>query len=287
MVFFQLISESFLIYFHFFVFNFIIQSTLHLFNKADRQQSYIDQITDDDSTTTSDEEKESSEEDEPLEEKEKPITKKLINIDFQLDNDYNPYYTSCSNIVTYSNGEKKEFESLNDFIEYFSLYSDNIESYIITENDFKSTYLYNELKKILKTNYVGRDINFDINNIEDFSQYFIPPDKFTKHSSWFTGDNKTIPYTMYNITNYFGEEIKSREKIEIMNEIYRLCIKKYILNCKINNIEDEIHFEIIKEDSDEDNKNSCQNLYEERIKKKIEENVDDIYNNQMELMFDL
>ena len=91
---------------------------------------------------------------------------------------------------------------------------------------------------------------------------------------------------MYNITNYFGEEIKSREKIEIMNEIYRLCIKKYILNCKINNIEDEIHFEIIKEDSDEDNKNSCQNLYEERIKK-IEENVDDIYNNQMELMFDL
>lgn len=281
MVFFQLISESFLIYFHFFVFNFIIQSTFYLFKQENKRQYNINQTIEDDDSTTNDEEETEDETSSEVEDNiPKSITKKLINIDFHLDNDYNPYYTTCSNIVTYSNGEKKEFESLNDFIEHFSLYLDNIESYIITENDFKSTYLYNSLKKIFNNNYVENNPNYDINNIEDFAQFFIPPDKFTNHSSWFTGDNKTIPYTMYNITNYFGKEIKSREKIEIMNEIYRLCIKKYVLDFKINNIEDEINYEIINEDSDEDNK-------KERIQKKIDENVDDIYNNQMELMFDL
>lgn len=276
MLFFQLISESFLIYFHFFIFNFIIQSTFYFFNQAKQKQIYLNDSSEDE-LTTSDDEISSEVEDNNIPNLRR---KQLINIDFNLENEYNPYFNECLNIVTYSNGEKKEFDSLTNFIEHFSLYSDDVESYIITENHFKLRYLRNILKNLFITNYILYTPIYHITSIEDFAQLFISPDKFTNHSSWFTGDNKTIPYTIYNITNYFRVKIKSSEKIEIMNEIYRLCINKYVLNYKINNIKSEINYEIINEESEEDNKKA-------KIEEKIEENVNDIYNNKMELMFNL
>lgn len=279
MLFFQLMSESFLIYFHFFIFNFIIQSTLHLFNQAKQRQIYLNDSSFDELTTSDDES-----DDEISSEVEDNIPglrrKQLINIDFNLENEYNPYFNECLNIVTYSNGEKNEFDSLTNFIEHFSLYSNDVESYIITENHFKLRYLRNTLKKLFITNYISHIPINHLTTIEDFAQSFISPDNFTNNSSWFTGDNRTMKYTLLNIRNYFGDEIKSISKIETINEIYRLCIKKYVLNYKINNIENEINYEIINEESEEDNKQA-------KIEEKIEENINDIYNNKMELMFNL
>ena len=279
MLFFQLISESFLIYFHFFIFNFIIQSTLHLFNQAKQRQIYLNDSSSDELTTSDDES-----DDEISSEVEDNIPglrrKQLINIDFNLENEYNPYFNGCSNIVTYSNGEKKEFDSLTNFIEHFSLYSDDVESYIVTENNFKLRYLRNTLKKLFITNYISHIPIYSLISIEDLTQLFITPDNFTNNSSWFTGDNKTMEYTLLNIRNYFDDEIKSMGKIETINEIYRLFVKKFVLNYKINNIENEINYEIINEESEEDNKKA-------KIEEKIKENINDIYNNKMDLMFDL
>lgn len=282
MLFLQLISESFLLYFHFFVFNFIIQSTYYLYHQIPSSQQYIEESSSGSESDTEDG-TESDSENGTESETENNISEKkkqLINIDFNLENEYNPYFNECLNIVTYSNGEKNEFDSLTNFIEHFSLYSDDVESYIITENHFKLRYLSNTLKKLFITNYILYTPIYNITTIEDFAQSFISPDKFTNNSSWFTGDNATMQYTLLNIKNYFGDEIKSIGKIETMNEIYKLFIKKFVMNYNINNIENEIKYEIINEDSEEDNK-------KERIEEKIQENIDDIYNNKMDLMFNL
>ena len=158
MLFLQLIGESFLLYFHFFVFNFIIQSTYYLYHQIPTSKQYIDQSSSEnesDSLSENESDTESEIEIGTERETENNISEKkkqLINIDFNLKNDFNPYINECSNIIIYQNGERKEFKSIIEFVEHFSLYY--IESYIIVENNFKLRYLTNVLKKIFITNYI-------------------------------------------------------------------------------------------------------------------------------------